>query len=178
MGSKVKLLLFLVAIGASTMRADDVTLYISGADTGTITITETGGVITGATGTFDGSSIATLLPIGGWDLNDNVYNSTQPYLYNGISFTLSTPDTNGFNLVNLYSDEGTTFCDASPGAANDYCSDQATYSDINALPDPALSTTFGTDYISTTPEPGSFLLFGSGLVGLAGMVRRKFVRLS
>lgn len=27
-----------------------------------------------------------------------------------------------------------------------------------------------------TPEPGSFLLFGSGLLGLAGMARRKFAR--
>ncbi len=39
--------------------------------------------------------------------------------------------------------------------------------------------TFGVDQIelgqiSNVPEPGSLMLFGSGLVGLAGVVRRKF----
>lgn len=32
------------------------------------------------------------------------------------------------------------------------------------------------DFIGLTPEPSTFLLFGSGLVGLAGLVRRKVVR--
>jgi hypothetical protein len=36
-----------------------------------------------------------------------------------------------------------------------------------------LSTTI-TSRITATPEPGSFILLGSGLLGLAGVVRRKF----
>jgi hypothetical protein len=30
------------------------------------------------------------------------------------------------------------------------------------------------DFLSTTPEPASLALFGSGLIGVAGMLRRKF----
>ena len=30
--------------------------------------------------------------------------------------------------------------------------------------------------VTTTPEPSTFLLFGTGLLGAAGMLRRKFVR--
>jgi hypothetical protein len=35
----------------------------------------------------------------------------------------------------------------------------------------ALVTTFGTG--STTPEPGTLVMFGSGILGLAGVIRRK-----
>jgi len=32
----------------------------------------------------------------------------------------------------------------------------------------------GSETITATPEPGSLLLFGSGLIGIAGLVRRKY----
>jgi hypothetical protein len=30
------------------------------------------------------------------------------------------------------------------------------------------------DFLASTPEPGSLMLFGSGMIGLAGMLRRRF----
>jgi len=39
---------------------------------------------------------------------------------------------------------------------------------------PSVSTSFsGTFFVTVTPEPGSFLLIGGGLIGLAGLFRRK-----
>lgn len=48
-----------------------------------------------------------------------------------------------------------------------------TISDAFGLPD---NETLGEISYTTTPEPGSFLLLGTGLVGLAGALRRKFAR--
>jgi hypothetical protein len=38
------------------------------------------------------------------------------------------------------------------------------------------NTSLGTaqDFLGTTPEPGSLALFGSGLIGVAGLLRRRF----
>lgn len=62
------------------------------------------------------------------------------------------------------------------GDCIDGCSDTLTFEGYNNpswyyLDDVSLTT--GSD--TETPEPSSFLLLGSGLVGLAGMLRRRFV---
>ena len=38
-----------------------------------------------------------------------------------------------------------------------------------------LVTTFGTGQTTATPEPGSLVLLGSGLIGIAGVIRRKLL---
>ena len=53
---------------------------------------------------------------------------------------------------------------SSPGLLDDFAINQVTLD--NSAPPPS----------TVTPEPGSFLLFGSGLLGLIGATRRKFVR--
>src|SRR5579862_5985553 len=90
----------LVTVVAPAARAGTITLSISGADTGTITLTETGNdsLITGISGTFDGSTIGSLIAAGGIGGNDNLFFTPAPYLDNsGVSFTLTTPDSKGFS---------------------------------------------------------------------------------
>jgi hypothetical protein len=38
-----------------------------------------------------------------------------------------------------------------------------------------LDTGFIATFGASTPEPGSLVLFGSGILGLAGVVRRRFM---
>jgi len=52
---------------------------ISGGDSGSIAITESAGIITNITGTFDSSTILALLPVLSLGGNDNVYTGTSPY---------------------------------------------------------------------------------------------------
>jgi hypothetical protein len=84
-------------------------------------------------------------------------------------------------------DASTTFCTWSPvgvtfsgtaesvnfgGVADEVGFDSITLGASN----PGASDTGGTTPNAATPEPGSFVLFGSGLLGLVGAVRRKFAR--
>jgi PEP-CTERM motif len=145
------------AIGAPSAHADMYDLTISGTDTGSIQITETAGTITNIVGTFDGSTINSLLPTGSIGTtsagNDNLFSPTPPYLDNrGVSFGLASADSLGDEYVQLFysgagiyqSFQGT--CSANPGCGG--------------------PTAYGPDYI-TTPEPGTgfLLLSGIGLLG-------------
>jgi hypothetical protein len=74
----------------------------------------------------------------------------------GTSFT-STP----FNVNN-------------PGAAGEFAF-TLDYAECCGAPADLLFTVNGAPITSTTPEPSSFVLFGSGLLAAAGMVRRRMV---
>jgi len=65
-----------------------------------------------------------------------------------------------------YWDENSGIGCTSPG-----CPSQASESSIGTIASEAF--TVNTSSGGSTPEPGSFLLFGSGILGLAGMLRRK-----
>jgi len=98
----VPLLLLSAAIGSTTARADTFDYTISGADTASIAITETGGVIGAISGTFDGATINALLAPGTYVGNDNAYNPGTLVDIDGVSFTLLAPDTYGATYINLY----------------------------------------------------------------------------
>jgi PEP-CTERM motif len=126
--------------------------------------------ITSATGTYDGSSIS-LVPTGtpgipfGW--NNVVYIPANPYFVDNDGLVF---DVAGSGYTNFC-----TQCDWYSSAA---------YTDINAFNGygftDATSESFslvtqqpGVD--SPVPEPGTLLMLGSSLLGMAGVLRRKLM---
>ncbi len=138
-------------------------------------------------GTVYASGIATLGGGSGGTLTSQfLYTNSFGYgidleTVSGLSPNLNS-GTYWLNLQNALGGEGYFFWDENSGAgcggdngSGGGCPSQANDSGIGTIPSEsftimgnASSTTGGT-----TPEPGNILLFGSGMLGLAGLVRRR-----
>ena len=99
----------------------------------------------------------------------------------GLNVSLTGGQSYWLNLQNavvpsgdpVYWDENSgTGCGGTGNGAN--CPSSASESAVGTIPSEAF-TIDGTNN-GTTPEPGSVLLFASGLLGVAGMLRRKLRR--
>jgi PEP-CTERM motif len=132
-------------------------------------------------GTVFGSGTATLGGGAGGKLTDT-FMSTNQYGYNIdlISVTgLNVPELNGItywlNRQNaavpsgdpVYWDEN-----SGKGCGSSGCPSSASESALGTIPGEAF-TINGGGGSGTTPEPSSIMLFGSGILGLAGVLRRK-----
>ncbi|MGB8886584.1 MAG: PEP-CTERM sorting domain-containing protein [Candidatus Korobacteraceae bacterium] len=68
----------------------------------------------------------------------------------------------------LYWDENSGVGCTSPG-----CPSSAQENTLGTIPSEAFTLSGGTSSTGTTPEPSTIMLFGSGILGLAGVLRRK-----
>jgi hypothetical protein len=116
-------------------------------------------LVTSISGMQNGAAM-TLLGLGGYAVNDNALFSSSPFLsVGGVAFTLSGAVT----AYNVYYD---------PGVGYFECSSALTPCHANGSGEPVQ---FSARELSQVPEPGTLMLMGSGLLGLAGIARRKLL---
>jgi hypothetical protein len=152
---------------AQNVLADSVTFdfSISGVGisaTGTFTATLLSGnqyLVTSINGMQNGNAM-TLLGAGLYGANNNEINSMAPFLTTfGLGFVLAGATTD----YNVYFDN-------TPGSMGYFeCSSALTPCHFLGSGEPVKVS------LSQVPEPGTLMLMGSGLVGLAGVVRRKLL---
>src|SRR6202167_4124425 len=123
---------------------------------------------------------------GGTTYTDQIVNFTQSACSaNQLGYNVCLEFSNGMTPLNL--NDGTYWLNLSNAVVNDgdpiYWDEnsgpsQASENSVGTIPSEAFTILAGeevstTSTTGTTPEPSSVMLFGSGILGLAGVLRRK-----
>jgi hypothetical protein len=136
----------------------------------TITSRENGGTVYGA-GTAKGRNLT------------DQFISTNQYGYDidkltisGLNVAVTSGTTYWLNLENATVPGGDPVLwdeNSGKGCQSSGCPSQASETSVGTIASEAF--TINTGGTQTTPKPGSFILFASGALGLAGVVRRKLL---
>ncbi len=135
-----------------------------------ITSSENGGTVYGS-GTANGNNITdTFISTNqyGYDIDEISYSGFNVNgLTNGVTYWLNLANAAVPSGDPVYWDEN-----SGKGCGGAGCPSQASESSVGTIPSEDFTIT-GSGSSGTTPEPSSIMLFGSGILGLAGVLRRK-----
>jgi hypothetical protein len=130
-----------------------------------VTTAENGGSTLGS-GTASGSNVSdTFISTNqfGYDIDRVTVTASVTGLTIGTTYWLNLQYANGDDPV--YWDEN-----SGVGCKSNGCPSMASESSVGTIPSEAFTINTGS---STTPEPSDFVLFGSGVLGVASFLRRK-----
>jgi hypothetical protein len=163
-----------LALAAGTANASTVPFTWSaetayGDGSGTLNATDDGGgqyTVTSISGTFDSTTIDTLLAPGGYNSNDNLLFATFPQLdTSGISFELDGGTDVNIALADFFGPIG--YCTTESSGVSDCIEIEAiyyfTYGNVN----------ISDEFSASTPLPSALPLFATGLAGFGLFARRK-----
>lgn len=123
--------------------------------------------VTAISGTVNGEAITGLLPCAAYDPSHPCVSSGNSFLYDDLLY----PDGIPTGIHQVLDDSGIGFS-LSGGTEADFAAIYTHFYDVTYNVPRGNSQIVGFS-ISPIPEPGSFILLGTGLLGIAGSVRRR-----